>query len=98
MQPRAAEAARVVGREHAHDPVLVAVVLRAKVAQAFVDDVERLGLVGRPRHPRPQVVEASVDGVLQERRILGVVAAEDETLGLDPYGVTPTRSWPAAST
>src|SRR5207237_6524674 len=38
-----------------------------------------------PRHPRQQVLDARVDALLQRGRVgRRVVAADDETLGLDP--------------
>src|SRR5207245_6613119 len=46
--------------------------------------VERLRLESRPRHPRKQMLDARVDCFLDQRRVLGVVAADDEPLGLDP--------------
>src|SRR5581483_10649073 len=93
VQAGAAEDARVVGREDAQHEVLVEVVAAAEAAQPLVDDVERLRLVRRPRHPRAQVREAPVDGVLEERRVLRLPAAQDEPVSLEPVGgrhrVTP---------
>src|SRR5581483_2280518 len=48
------------------------------------DDPELLGVRRRPRHPRPPMVAAAVDRVLEQRRVGRVPAADDETLRLEP--------------
>src|SRR5262249_2032557 len=102
VKPGASDLTRLVWGEHTVRVVLVRVEARAKAAEKLDLLVERLRLEPRPRHPGPQVVDARVDRLLEQRRILGVVAADDEALALDPIGgvvtVTPTRSSRAAST
>src|SRR5207244_5881322 len=83
MQAGASNGARLVRLEDTHDQVLVPVVAGAEGPQPLVHRVEGLRLVRRPRHPRPQMLEAAVDGVLEERCVLGLPAPDDETLGLD---------------
>ena len=84
MQAAAAERARLVRVEDAVDVLLAEIELPAKLARQLHLLVERLRLVPRPRHPRPQVLEARVDRLLHQRRIVGLPAAQDETRRLDP--------------
>ena len=103
MQPGAAEDLGLVGAE---DPARE-VVARVEVGAELLDQLdlllERLRLLVRPRHPRPQVLEARVDRLLQQRRVARLVAADDESLRLDPvrsgrplpaHATRPTRTQP----
>src|SRR5919108_5705674 len=47
---------------------------------------ERQGLVGDPRHPRPQVGEAVADRLAQRLGVLAAPPAEDQLPGLDALG------------
>src|SRR5919201_2466682 len=95
MQAGAAELPRLVPREDAVRVVLVAVELRPETAEQLDLLVERLRLVARPGHPWSQVVDARVDSLLEKRRVLGVVAPDHETLGLD--SVRRGRHTPASA-
>src|SRR5262249_16802140 len=86
VKPGASDLARLVWGEHTVRVVLVRVEARAKAAEKLDLLVERLRLEPRPRHPGPQAVDARGDRLLEQRRILGVVAADDEALALDPIG------------
>src|SRR5579884_3931031 len=79
------------------------VVVRAEVLDEVGLLLDRLRLVECPGHPRPQVLEARVDGLLEERRVAGVVASDHQPLRLDPvrsgqalpaHAARPTRTQP----
>jgi len=66
--------------------LLAEVELTAELAGQLQLLVERLRLVPRPRHPRPQMLETRVDRLLHQRRHRPLPAAQDETRRLDPVG------------
>ena len=86
MEARTAHGFGLVGREDPEDEVLAEVELSAKPPEQLDLRLERLRILVRPRHPRPQVVEARVDRILQQRRVPRLPAANDEALGFDPIG------------
>src|SRR5581483_11591295 len=83
METRAAEHLGLVRGEDSHDEVVAGVELGAERLEQVGLLLERLRLRLDPRHPRPEMVEARVDRVLDLRSVARVVAADDETLRLD---------------
>jgi hypothetical protein len=59
----------LVAREDPIDEILAEVELAPELAQAFDLHLEILGLLMRPWHPRPQMVEAGVERNFQQRRV-----------------------------
>ena len=84
MQAGAAELLRLVSIEDAVREIRPEIEPTAKTAQQFDLLGNRLRLETDPRHPRPQVLDARIDGLLEEWRVARVVAADDEAVGLDP--------------
>ena len=84
MQAGAAELLRLVSIEDAVDEIRSEIEPAAETAEQLDLLGDRLRLETDPRHPRPQVLDARVDRLLEETRVARVVAADDETVGLDP--------------
>ena len=86
MEAAAADRLGLVRREDPVDEVLAEVEPAAEAAQELDLRLERLRVLVRPRHPRPQMLERGVDRFLQQRRVARLPAADDQPLGLDPVG------------
>src|SRR5204863_10149081 len=78
VQAAPAQHALLGGIEDRVDRVRAEVELAAELAQELDFLGEGLRLVAGPRHPRPQVLEARVDRLLEQRRVTRIPAADDE--------------------
>src|SRR5215813_6365748 len=87
MQPRAAEHCRLVEVEDAVCKVLHKIELSPKLAKEIDFLLERLRFSASPRHLR-EVIEARIDGRLQERRIPWLPAAQGQSLGDNSIGAS----------
>ena len=76
MQARPADDFSLVAVEDAVDEVVAEVELPAKTSQELDFLVERLRLVDRPRHPRPKMLEARVERLLEQWRVARLPAAD----------------------
>jgi hypothetical protein len=84
VEPRAAEDAAFVRFEDCVHKVLAEVEVPSKTTEQIDFRGHRLRFFLRPRKPRAQVFEAVVNGLLEERRVARLPAADYESFSRYP--------------
>ncbi len=87
MQSETSDHAHLVRGEEAVEPIATGAEVVARLREALLDHLDGQGVRRCPRQPLAQLGETAVDGVLQQRSVRGIPAAQQKPCRGDPVEV-----------